>query len=938
MAPQLPPWYAVATPHSDIREGRLSEDVFAVNLWGVVNADAPEVYRDTRQFFAKTYLTEGLTTVLERVSRALRGDGSSGDRILNLQTVFGGGKTHSLVALWHLAKHLDVVKTADECAQVREVVSALPDRINACAVFTHHTCNPVRGRDVGDGGRTRTVWGDLAWQLGGRELYSLVADNDEQRVVPQGVFTQVLQKAAPCLILLDEIADYCVAASGVSVGGSNLASQTVSFVQHLQEAAQQVPGVAVVATLPERASEVADTSAEHAEALLAQLKARFARLGRDLLPVKDMEILEVVRRRLFDDPGDVAEHERVADAYMALYRQHQNDVPPEATKLDYRDRIARAYPFHPALIDGFYLRWGSNHDFQRTRGVLRVLASAVGDLWSRRHNATQSQPLIQPAHLRWDINGLNATLTRLWGTAHQSVIAADVTGSSSNAAITDDEQGGDYATQRIAEGVAASVLLGSFGGQGERAGYSTKELRVCVSRPGVHWALTDGALTQLKERAHYLHEAGAGSQGTRYWFGTKPRLTRLIQQYRDRFESEEFADEVVAGLSEEASRTSMGPATWRVVVDPGDHLPEQKQLMLVVLPPACALSESDGDLSLFADSDPALQIARRLSTNCGSQSRLYRNTLLFLLPSTRGLGILRRALRDLRALETLQDEYADRLDAEQQGEVVRRLEDAHRAYRGTFAAAYPHVGRFDGDEFVSTSLINGRKAFSEHLTLVWEHVKDEEWLIEKVGALTLREANLVPEQADDAIPVRDAVEAFLRFTDKPMITTAQAVYTGLRDAAANKVIGVGFGMTRDAVEPKWCGETQGLGAPLAEEGYWVIPAFEPRPDTTGEDGQDGDGGDTYTPPVDEDTIGDPPPPPPGEPVERVKVGGAVPLESWTQIFQYLIAPANQMGMRAKLSIDFEFETSTSIPVDENDPRLRSIVESARQLGLKVEEE
>jgi hypothetical protein len=107
MSQTLKPWYAVATPHEDIREGRLAEAVFAASLWAVVQGTAPEVYLDPEEFFRKTYLTTGLSTVPNRVAGALRRGGESGDRIISLQTVFGGGKTHTLVALWHLAKHAD---------------------------------------------------------------------------------------------------------------------------------------------------------------------------------------------------------------------------------------------------------------------------------------------------------------------------------------------------------------------------------------------------------------------------------------------------------------------------------------------------------------------------------------------------------------------------------------------------------------------------------------------------------------------------------------------------------------------------------------------------------------------------------------------------------------------------------------------------------------
>ena len=210
--------------------------------------------------------------------------------------------------------------------------------------------------------------------------------------------------------------------------------------------------------MPASALEV--SSSEKGQDILVRLEKRFGRMSADIKPVADEEIYQVVRRRLFEDLGDPAEHKRAADAYSKLYEQHRNEVPAEATKAAYRDRIIGAYPFHPTLIDALYLRWGSHADFQRTRGVLRLLASVVGDLWKRRKNATQTQPLIQPCHISWTIDAMSASLTRLWGAPYEAVVAQDVIGEKANASLLDDEKGGDYPTERITQGIASAILFG----------------------------------------------------------------------------------------------------------------------------------------------------------------------------------------------------------------------------------------------------------------------------------------------------------------------------------------------------------------------------------------------------------------------------------------------------------------------------------------------
>ncbi|MFZ5622977.1 MAG: Eco57I restriction-modification methylase domain-containing protein [Gemmatimonadota bacterium] len=191
----------------------------------------------------------------------------------------------------------------------------------------------------------------------------------------------------------------------------------------------------------------------------------------------------------------------VAQIYQGMYAAHAGEVPSEAAKNPYREQLQRAYPFHPLLIDALYTRWGSHPDFQRTRGVLRLLASLVGDLWQRRQASTETQHLIQPCHIRWSVDALQAALTRLWGPPYQSVAAADVIGDRSNAGIFDEERGGDYRRESIGQGLASAILLGSFGGQGGRSGFSSKDLKLACSKHGPNWNYTDGALPALARRA-----------------------------------------------------------------------------------------------------------------------------------------------------------------------------------------------------------------------------------------------------------------------------------------------------------------------------------------------------------------------------------------------------------------------------------------------------
>jgi len=942
MSEPLKPWYAVATPHEDIREERLAEAVFAANVWAVVQGTAPEVYLDPEEFFRKTYLTSGLSAVLGRVAGALRRGGDSGDRIISLQTAFGGGKTHTLVALWHLAKHAARLEESPHADGLRKAVGGrLPREVKGVAVFTNQTCDATQGREVERGVHLRTLWGELAYQLGGKALYERVRANDESQRVPQGLFFEVLRAASPCLILLDELADYCVGAAAVPVGDTSLADQTVSFIQQLTEAVQQAPGAVVVATLPASRYEVAQS--EKGQEAFVTLEKRFQRLGADVKPVADEEIYEVVRARLFESitPENEPDYpKKVAQAYQGMYAAHSGEVPSEAAKNSYREQLQRAYPFHPLLIDSLYTRWGSHPDFQRTRGVLRLLASIVGDRWKRRLGSTETQHLIQPCHVRWSVDALQAALTRLWGPPYQSVAAADVLGDRSNAGIFDEERGGDYRSEAIGQGLGAAILLGSFGGQGGRSGFSSKELKLACAKQGLNWNYTDGALLELEDRCFYLHAATAGSLGKRYWFGTKPTLNKLVVQYRQQSARENFNEEILEDLRAESQKGALAGATWRVIVNPAEDLPEQKALTLLVLPPSLAWDENGGA------KDAVQASVRAISTRCGGKDRLYRNTLLFLVGSTRGLSKLRQAHRERAALEGVRADYWDQLDEEQQEDLRKRLDAARKAALEALGPAYTVALRVRGQEIEPCALSDARRAFQEHLGYVWTTlVDDEEWILRRVGSVTLESTGLIPKEG--GLRLKDAVEAFLRFTDKPMVATKEAVTAGLVQACVDGLVGVGRGGSLSTLQTRYCRHSVFLDP--NEDGVWIIPPFTPEPAKepgSGEPGgavvgttEPGGAGATGTGAAAGESSGIATISKPGAkgPVRRFVVRGSVPVENWGELFRCFVGPAARMNLKKLgLGVQFEMLLPEDRTLSENDPALKAMKEAARQLGLIFE--
>jgi hypothetical protein len=427
----LPPWFQVIQPHFDIKNGQLDESVFAANLAEVSNGTGREVYKSAEMFFSKTYFTAGIRDIAKRVVSGLNGGQDSQNRVISLQTGFGGGKTHTLISLYHIAKSGKKLVGNPKLNELfLQTGNPTFDFVNV-AVFTNTTNDPVQGR-VLNGTQLNTIWGDLAFQLGGERAYEIVKANDVQRANPKGLFKKVLEQCKPCLILIDELADYCVSAAAVTVGASSLKDQTISFMQELTEAVAGTDNCVLIATLPISAQEVA--ASPEAQQILNALENRIVRVGANLKPVEDDEIFEVVRRRLFEEDADWKAADKIVDAYSGMYQSLMAEVPSYALKSDYRERMRKSYPFHPELIDVFRLKWASTPNFQRTRGILRILASIVSDLWKRRQSLVGSNSMIHTSDINFgNVDALTSQITMLYGANWDSVISADISGSSSNA-------------------------------------------------------------------------------------------------------------------------------------------------------------------------------------------------------------------------------------------------------------------------------------------------------------------------------------------------------------------------------------------------------------------------------------------------------------------------------------------------------------------------
>ncbi|GAW90952.1 ATP-binding protein [Calderihabitans maritimus] len=517
-------FHTIAVPHKDILEGRLTMDVFAADLWEVCQGRGPDEYRDGEIFFKKTYLTRGLKTLLGIVQKRLTGRG--GDPVIQIQTPFGGGKTHSLIAMYHKcrewgAKPVVIVGTAMSSKQ--------------------------------------TIWGLMEQQLTGKieRFKDFISPGKE-------ALRSLLAEQEPVLILMDEVLAYATKASGEKVGESTLAGQTMAFMQEITEAVATLEKACLVITLPASVVEHYD---EAAERLFQQLQKISGRVEKIYTPVEDREITKVIRKRLFSSI-DEKEAKAVVSAFVD-YAEKENILPAGVQPSEYRDRFLDSYPFLPDLIDILYHRWGSFPAFQRTRGVLRLLSLLIHSVKDK------NLPYITPAEYDLANQEIRQEFLKHIGSEYNGVIAADITDNNSGAKKVDVNLGDAYKGLRLGVRTATVIFLYSFSGGVERGATATdiKRSATTLTNPA---SIISEVLEQLKTRLFYLQ-----NEDGKYFFSNLPNLNRIVLT-----KMENIKDSAVVELEKELLKSHLGGSKLKVFIWEADSstIPDTEDLKLVILP------------------------------------------------------------------------------------------------------------------------------------------------------------------------------------------------------------------------------------------------------------------------------------------------------------------------------------------------------------------
>ena len=661
----LRPWREVARPHPDVAAGRYRQAEFAADLSQVARGQADAEYQDPIEFFARTYLTEGMRGLMVQALRRIGGRG--GEPVIQLKTAFGGGKTHSLLALYHLLRArapLASLRGAPELlAEAGIGLGQPPGQLPPArvAVVVGTAVNPTRERrpPTLPGITIRTLWGEIAAQLaeqaGDPALYDRVRVADRRGVPPgSDALRELFDACGPCLLLIDELVAYARKIYGVEGLSCGTFDAVQTFIQELTEAVRASRDSVLVATIPESDIEIGGDAGRET---LARIEHTFGRMEAIWKPVGAEEGFEVVRRRLFLPIDDEPARDDTCRAFGALYREGRGDFPPECREARYAERLKACYPIHPEVFERLYNDWATLERFQRTRGVLRLMAAVIHDLWSRN----DASLLILPCSAGLDAPSVRDELTRYLPEGWTPVLEGDVDGRNSGPFRIDAENP-RFGQAVAARRVARTIFLGSAPHVVEQQVRGVEDVRIRLGavQPGEQVAVFNDALSQLTDRLTYLYR-----QDRRYWYDTRPNLRRTVSERAQQLAEDEVEREVERRLREATRRGDRGgfrgvhpcPAV-------SADVPDDAAVRLVLLAPGAV--HADGD-----SGSAALTTARDLLADRGASPRRRQNMLAFLAPDREAMeGLAQETRRYLAWKSVVRDREALNLDTHQRREAA----------------------------------------------------------------------------------------------------------------------------------------------------------------------------------------------------------------------------------------------------------------------------
>ena len=709
----LKPWRQVIEPHPDVRSGRFAQAEFAADLAAVLRGEAAPEYGEAGPFFSRTYMTEGLRDLVINGIKRLTGVG--GDPVVQLQTNFGGGKTHSMLALYHAFSDDFKLSDLPDYDEIQKLVPAIDDDLKARrAVIVGTSFNVSQPRQHAEC-TTRTIWGEIAYQLGGLAGYELVEQNDLEGTNPGAdTLVQLLDKHGPALIILDELVRLTQQLYGVERSPAAGSFEAVlAFMQSLTEAVKRSSDSLLLVSIP--ASEI-EIGGEGGYTTLEKLRQTLGRLESVWKPVSATESYEIVRRRLFTEVTDYPARDAVVNAFHRMYGDSKTDYPRDVAEGDYRRKMQQAYPIHPELFERLYQDWSTLERFQRTRGVLRMMASVIHRLWI---DGDQSLMIMPGSIPLWN-RTVQSELVRYLPENFGAIVDADIDGTGSKPYQIDQDVK-QLAKFTASRRVARAIFMGSASSVSAQRVRGVEEVRINLAtvQPGERAGVFGDALRRMSNQLTYLY-----NDGTRYWYDTRATVNRTAE---DRAQSmDEYKVQAEAGRrlrDQKWDKHFLGGVHF--LPESSAEVPDEQSARVVVLGPEFTHKNHN-------DSSEAMQEINNIMSSRGNSPRHHRNMVVFIAPDEIRNAEWEDSIRKYLAWESIKGDIAnlnlDQQQIKQVDEALRREgETVDKRLQETYSwLIVPQQPDSSQVVTLSQERLSGDPPFLERAA---RKLKNNEWLI-----------------------------------------------------------------------------------------------------------------------------------------------------------------------------------------------------------------
>lgn len=946
-ASSLKPWREIITPHQDVASGNFQQAEFAADLWQVYLGQGSDEYKNPGEFFKRTFLTQSLKRLLSGAMQRLSGGKS--DPVVQLKTNFGCGKTHVMLALFHLFSGAK----PGEMQGIEEIASEIGIKELPAVrrvVLVGNKISPGNPTVKEDGTEVRTLWGELAWQLGGRAAYERIENDDRNTTNPGDVLRELFDEYGPVLVLIDEWIAYARQLhDNADLPGGSFETH-FTFAQALTESAKLAKKALLVVSVPasdgqqsgkERADDV-EVGGQRGREALDKLYHVIGRVESTWRPATAEEGFEIVRRRLFEPMTTREQHvsaELVADAFHVLYQSNPQEFPPECREADYKKRLIAAYPIHPEVFDRLYSDWSTLVKFQRTRGVLRLMATVIHSLWEKG----DANPLIMPANISIDDQRVQFELTRYLSDNWTPVIEKDVDGPDSLPRRLDGEVpnlGKLLACRRVTR----TVYLGSAPlTKAANVGLEDRRVKLGCVMPGENPAVFGDALRRLSTQATYMY-----NDGGKYWFSTQPTVTKLAEERMERFRRQPDGSlSYISSLLKHNLKDRGGFSRVHVLPQSSQDVPDEESVRLVVLSSEHP-HQKDGQSA-------ALAAAQNILETRGQAARIFRNTLVFLAADKARLADLEDAVFSAMAWQSIID------DSESLDLAPNQVRQAKERAKNAVDAAYArlpetYIWLLVPDQATPQSEVTwerlnlSRVGGGEYLAMrAFKKLKSDGLIVPILGHTILRkELDKVPLWRGNHVSIRQLCEDFAKYPYLPRLAEPEALHYAISNGLGIllwEAESFAYAESFDESEERYLGLSTGKPRSVFEGDQGILVRSEAAKKQEDEDKRKAGIADTL-PGESSGTVGDattgahgkpagyefrPIPEPPQRPK---RFFGSVELEPTrvgrdaSRIAEEIVAHlVNLSGAKVKISIDIEASNIRDVPSNIQ----RTVTENAHTL-------